>query len=146
MLRISVLVLVAGFSSPSFGWDRFDHYEEDRFEARFEIFDDVMLTLLCPDKQRQLPAAIEYWHWKDKTARAVEFIVDGKWIFNVDLSHKNQFDGNQFRADTSSNKIKFDAIVEALREGSELVVNSPEKAPVTISLKGSSAALKDCRA
>lgn len=146
MLRIVVLMLVAGFSSPSFGWERHDQYEEDRFEARFEIFDDVVLTLLCPDKQRQLPAAIEYWHWKDRTARAVEFIIDGKFIVNVDLSHKNQFDQNQFRADTSSSKIKFDAIVEALREGSELVVNSPERAPVTISLKGSSAALKDCRA
>jgi hypothetical protein len=148
MLRIMVLVFIAVFSSPAWGWgwEKYEGYEEDRFEARFEIFDDVMLTLLCPDKQKTLPAAIEYWHWKNKSARRIELNIDGISKFNIDLLHKNQLGRNQFVADSYENRIKFNTIVDALKNGSELVIKSPGKGPVAISLKGSYSVLKDCRA
>ncbi|PHR18950.1 MAG: hypothetical protein COA37_18510 [Hoeflea sp.] len=58
MLRLNGLIFIVGFANLSWAWERFEGYEEGRFEARFEIADDLSLTFLCPDKQMQLPAAI----------------------------------------------------------------------------------------
>ncbi|PHR17257.1 MAG: hypothetical protein COA37_22895 [Hoeflea sp.] len=146
MLRLIGLMFIVSFANQSWAWERFGGYEEDRFEARFEIADDLSLTFLCPDKQKQLPAAIAYWHWQNNSAREIEFVVDDRLVYGIEMAHKNRFGENQFRADSPRTKILFNSIVDALRDGSELVINSPGKAPVPVDLKGSHSALEKCRA